>query len=123
AKLAAHVAAGGQVPANFAGLLSQPAPPVPLLELVKDFAKKSEEKRKGAAAQNPAEGAGPLPANVATVLYYASIIAARVKCGVRISKWDDARLRQGAQWALEQPWVDEPLRELFRAGLQTLRTS
>jgi hypothetical protein len=63
-----------------------------------------------------------VPPEVASVLYYAAILAARVSLGMRVSTLDDATLRQGARWCLAQRWLDEPRRALFAraaAGLDS----
>ncbi len=97
------------VPESFGDLLHHPDPLPELLELLKDFAKDN---------RNDAES--PLPREVATVLYYASIAVALTRCGRRITRHDDATLRQGFQWGCDQPWVDEATRGLLHAGLKAL---
>jgi RNA polymerase sigma-70 factor (ECF subfamily) len=99
----------GLVLKSFGDLLHHPNPLPELLELLKDFAKDN---------RNDAES--PLPREVATVLYYASIAVALTRCGRRITRHDDATLRQGFQWGCEQPWVDEATRGLLCQGLQAL---
>jgi hypothetical protein len=92
---------------SFGDLLYHPNPLPELLELAKEFAK-----------EHRADAESPLPREVATVLYYASIAAALARCGRRITRHDDATLRKGFQWGCEQPWVDEATRGLLREGLQ-----
>jgi DNA-directed RNA polymerase specialized sigma24 family protein len=87
-------------------LFTHPHPLVELLELVKDFAK-----------EHRTDPESPMPRAVATALYYASIAVALVRCGQRITRHDDATLLQGFQWGIDQPWVDEPVRNLLREGL------
>jgi hypothetical protein len=60
---------------------------------------------------------GDLPREVAGVLYFAAILATRLRLGERISEIPDERLRQAARWALQMPWLDEGLAGLFREGL------
>ncbi len=93
----------GQPVATFGDLLRHPAPPVALLDLVKEFAKKS-----GGA------GRGPVPPEVATLLYYLSIGVALFRCGRRLTRLDGSALREGFHWARAQPWTDEATRELLR---------
>lgn len=94
-------------PSSQRDLLCSDDPPVPLLLAMKDSAK--------AAGQDPN---APLPEEVATVLYFGAIAAALVRLDRRISRLDNAGLAWGFQWALEQPWLVDELRDLFRAGLQ-----
>ena len=61
-----------------------------------------------------------VPPEVASVLYYAAILAARIKLGVKISTLDDATLQQGARWCLAQRWMDDARRELFERAASSL---
>jgi hypothetical protein len=90
-------------------LLYHPNPLPELLELAKEFAK-----------EHRSDAESPLPREVATVLYYASIAAALARCGRRITRHDDATLRKGFLWGCEQPWVDEATRDLLHEGLHRL---
>jgi RNA polymerase sigma-70 factor (ECF subfamily) len=94
---------------SFGELLHHPEPLPELLELAKEFAK-----------ENRNDPESPLSREVATVLYYASIAAALARCGRRITRHDDATLRQGLHWGCMQPWVDEATRCLLRDGLERL---
>jgi len=87
---------------TYADLLMHPNPSVDLLEAMKDFAKACRTGSKSA-----------LPKEVATVLYYASLAAALVRCGKRITTLTDRSLREGVDWACAQPWLEESLRGLF----------
>lgn len=91
-------------------LFRHPRPPLPLLRLTKDFAK---------VADQPPDGA--VPAEVATVLYYAAIVAAFLRHGERISRLSDEQLSQGVAWGLGQPWLDETLAGLFKEAAWRLR--
>ena len=99
----------GPDPVSFADLLQHPDPPPELLEAAKRFAK----------AQRGRGDAG-LPEEVAAVLYHASIVAARLRLGLRISDLGDAALREGLRWALGLPWLDEPTRALLQDGVALL---
>jgi hypothetical protein len=90
---------------SFGDLFRHPKPPVELLRLTKEFAKSSDMRP-----------ASPLPSAVATLLYYAAVVAARIRCGERISQLTDDDLRQGVNWALEQAWIDSVMRKLFEEG-------
>lgn len=102
-------AAHGLLLRSFGDLFAHPSPPVELLELTKRFAK--------ALRHHPDS---PLPPQVASVLYYASIVAALARCGRRISALDDASLRVGVEWALGRSWIDPPTRALLAEGLGLL---
>ena len=99
--------AGGRIE-SFGDLLHHRAPPVELLVLVKEFAKSGRT------------GHGSLPREIATLLYYASIAAALVRQGRRITRMEDAGLREGLRWAVGQPWVDEPTRQVLREAIEKL---
>ena len=94
---------------SFSDLLLHPHPPLELLKLVKDFAKFS--------ASHPDS---PLPEDIAYVLYYAAIVAARVSCGQRITALDDASLRQSLESTLARPWLDESMRGLLQRGMYAI---
>jgi len=105
ARLEELVAPGGPPLATFRDLLEHPDPPLELLELTKQFAKRCRS--------NPE---GPLPDDIATVLYLAAIAAAMTRCGSRITKLSDEGMGHGLRWALRQPWLDRSLRELLGQG-------
>jgi hypothetical protein len=92
-------------PASFEELFRHPHPPRELLLLVKEFAKTSDQ------CEN-----SPLPPEIATVLYYAAILSARLRLGERISTLSDESLANGLRWALAQDWLG-PIRDLFAEGL------
>jgi hypothetical protein len=41
-------------------------------------------------------------------------VVARLRLGIRISEQSDESLLHGIQWVIDQPWVDEKTRTLFR---------
>jgi len=90
---------------TFGDLLTHPQPPVALLELTKQHSK--------ASCFHPER---PLPDEVAAVLYLASIVAALVKCGQRITRLNDDGLQYGLDRALRQTWLDASTRHLLEAG-------
>lgn len=102
--------ARGLVLKSFGDLLRHPNPPVELLKLTKEFAK---------ANRNDKESS--LPPEVATVLYFASIAVARMRCNERISSMDDDQLQRGLEWAGAQPWLDEDTRALMKECLRFVR--
>ena len=94
---------------SFADLFNHPAPPVQLLQLVKDFAKANME--------HPESG---LPKEIAAALYYTSIAAALVHLDKRISQLPDADLRRGVRHTQEQAWLDEKTRALLAGALEKI---
>ena len=94
---------------TFNDLLHHRKPLLSMLQRVKRFAKACKSDPKG-----------PLPEEVATVLYYAAVVAALLHCRQRITTLTDAALRQGVEWVLAQPWVDDLTRSLFRDALSRL---
>ena len=96
---------------SFGDLLAHPHPPVELLKITKDFAK--------ACRLSPH---GPLPREIASVLYFASIAAALVRCRRRITSLTNEALADGLRWVLARPWLDAPIRTLVEESLQLLKT-
>ena len=94
---------------SFSDLFHHPAPPLELLELVKDFAK--------ANLDHPESG---LPNEIASALYYTSIASALVKLDKRITKLPDADLLRGLTWAREQGWLDGATRDLLGVALEKI---
>lgn len=97
------------VPASLGDLLGHPKPPMALLELTKRFAK---------LCRTDAENV--LPEAIAMLLYYASIVAAILRHGRRISDLDDEALRRGLKWGCGQTWIDATIGDLLREGLEHL---
>lgn len=102
-------AAQGLVLKSFADLLHHPHPPVQLLSLTKEFAK---------AHRNQPDN--PLPREVSTLLYFASIAAALVRCRVRITTLDADELTKSFRWGAGLDWIDENTRRLFNEALAIL---
>lgn len=94
---------------TFGRLFAHPQPPLVLLQQVKDFAK---------AHRDSPQSYYPRP--LATLLYYASIAAALVRCGERITAMNDDQLREAFAWGLAQPWNREPLVSLLREAAAAL---
>lgn len=88
---------------SYADLFHHPNPPVELLVLVKDFAKRCRLSSESA-----------LPPDIAAVLYYQSIACALVRCRRRITKLSDDELREGLTWGLSRSWLDATTADLFR---------
>jgi hypothetical protein len=79
--------------------------------MLKDFAKRLME-----------HPDSPLPRDVASLLYWASIAAGLRHRGVRLSSLEDRKLIEGFAWAAAQTWVDPPTAGLIRAAATTLAT-
>ncbi|MFH0982416.1 MAG: hypothetical protein V2A79_12875 [Planctomycetota bacterium] len=108
-KLRTGADAQGLLLRSFGDLFRHPNPPIGLLKMTKQFAK---------ANRNQPDS--PLPREISTILYYASIAAALVRCRKRIAELDDAALREGFAWGCQQPWIDDATRALFEEGLKLL---
>jgi hypothetical protein len=96
---------------TFGQLLAAPHPDVEHLRKVKEFAK--------SCRTNSQSG---LPEDIATVLYYAAIAAAKLRCGHAISRLSVVEFRDGINWALTRDWLPDPLKHLFQAAAQKLST-
>ena len=92
---------------TFNDLLHHESPPLDLLKRAKNFSK--------SCRMNP----DLLPAEVATVIYYAAIIVARQRHVETITELPDELLEQGINWTLAQPWVDERTKSIFRSGISS----
>jgi hypothetical protein len=103
---AAAACGGGGGIRTFGELFAHPQPPVSLLVLTKTFAK-----------SNLSHPDSPLPPEIATVLYYASIVVALVRCDRQITELTQSELACGLEQLLDQPWLEPRLLALFEAGL------
>ena len=56
------------------------------------------------------------PAELARVLYFGSVLAAWQRFGERITSLTDAECRIGADWVIQQDWVEQEVRDWFRAA-------
>jgi hypothetical protein len=88
---------------TFDELFHHPHPPIELLRRTHQFAK-----------INLSRSGSLLLPEIATLLYYAAIILAQVRWNERITRLDAAALEQGRRWILDQPWVDERTKGIFR---------
>ena len=94
---------------SFSDLIHHSAPPVELLELVKNFAK--------ANLDHPESG---LPPEIASALYYLTIASALVHLDARISRLSDADLHRGLAWARAQEWLDEKNTGLLAQAIEKI---
>ena len=90
---------------TYGRLVREPDPPIEALHLVKQFAKSGRAQR-GAL----------LPPEVATVLYYISIIVAQDRCDARITSLGDATVAEGRRWMLAQPWISGEIKAMISGG-------
>jgi hypothetical protein len=88
---------------SFGDLLGHATPPLALLQMIKDFAKRHQCHQRSF-----------LPLPIARVLYYLTIAAALVRWRERITSLSDSDLRQGFRWAIAQAWMNEAARDLLR---------
>jgi hypothetical protein len=91
-------------------LLNHPSPPVALLQQLKRFAK--------AHAVDPNH---LIPHEIAAVLYYAAICAARLRCGEGITALDVESLELGISQLLACSWLEDSIRSLLTLGLAQLK--
>ncbi len=94
---------------SFGDLLAHPHPPLELLILTKEFAKRSL-----------ASPHATIPHDVARVLYFTSIAAALSRCQKRITTLGDEQTIAGIRWALSQKWLPPGAREVLSDGLEAL---
>ena len=95
---------------SFGDLLAHQRPPLELLVLTKEFAKRCLSSPHSA-----------LPHDIARVLYFASIAAALSRCSRRITTLGDQRIEQGIAWALSRTWLAEEARAVLEAGQRALK--
>jgi hypothetical protein len=103
-------ALGQQGVRTFADLMLHESPPLDLLRLAKDYFKSSLVSEHG-----------PLPPDVARLLYYAVIGVAGLRHGQSISSLTKEELTRGLKWAASRDWADEPLRAVLDEALQWAR--
>jgi hypothetical protein len=84
-------------------LLHHPAPPTPLLQFAKEFAKRS-----------PGDTDEAVPRDVAKVIYHAVLRTAQ-RVGVSITSKAPAEVDAGAASLARLPWVDERTRSVLTA--------
>ena len=54
-------------------------------------------------------------------MYFATIVAAMIRCGRRITNLDDEAVLKGVEWSLRQSWLDDRTRALLADGEQFIR--
>lgn len=97
---------------TYRDLFTSASPPLGVLILAKDF---------GKMHYNTPHG--PLPQEIGRVIHAASIFAALVRIGQRITPLSDEALRADARWGLAQPWIESSTKALFQQALALLAGS
>jgi hypothetical protein len=99
---------GGVAPVrSIQDLIHDPAPPLELLRLLKDFARFQR-----------VDPGSAYPQEVAVALYFAAIAMALAQLNRRISRMDDARLCRGLEWMTRRSWIDQRTRELATEAMR-----
>ena len=109
ARLNALASAQGLVLTSFDDLFRHPNPPIDLLVMTKDFAKR--------LTKHPASA---LPKDVALVVYYCAIAAGLVRLNKRITELSDSVLKEGFVWARNRSWITDDVRTLLTQALETM---
>jgi hypothetical protein len=104
--------ANGLLLKSFQELFDHARPPLELLSIVKEFAKRNRGRPESL-----------LPDEVATVLYFLSIATALLRWQERISRLSDDELQAGFKWSLAQPWIDDSGRNILTAARNCLPPS
>jgi hypothetical protein len=105
--LAAAAADGNSPVRSIQDLLDDPAPPLEVLQLLKDFAR----------CQRADPGSG-YPQEVAVALYFAAIAMALACLNQRITRMDDPRLCRGLEWMTRRSWIDPKTRALATEAMR-----
>jgi len=101
--------AAGFVGKNIRDLLENSNPPLALLKLTKDFAKRTFREAEDSQLKE-----------IAAALYYASYAAGLTRCGQRLGGMETLELRGGFDWALGRTWLDEQTKKLISEGRKLL---
>jgi hypothetical protein len=98
--------AAGSGVKTFGDLLRSDKPPLELLKLSQKFFKQNvTSTSKGSPEQK-----------VAYLFYLLSIVAARIRLGVKTSKLSDKELLKGIQSIVSRSWINDQVRELLEDG-------
>jgi len=87
---------------SFRDLLHDSSPPLALLKMTKDFAKRTLKEADDSQLKE-----------IAAALYYASYAAGMTRCGQRLGGMAQDELSRGFDWALGRVWLDEPTKTLI----------
>jgi len=111
-RISALASAKGLLLKSFGDLLRHENPPLPLLQLTKDFAKR--------CLNSPLS---TVPHDIARALYFTSIAAALDRCGCRITTLGDKEIAEGISWSLSRDWLVEDAAKVLSSGLTALKLS
>ena len=87
---------------SFAELFADPAAPIELLELTKEFAKETLKQTEEKQLKE-----------IASALYYAAYAAGLLRFGKLIGSMSEAELGPGFNWAIKLHWLDNETRRLI----------
>src|SRR6266536_2452639 len=93
---------------TFVDLFYSPHPPVELLRLSQKFFKEQLTRHPTVSPEH----------KIAYLFYLLSIVVARNRTGVKISKLTDQQLHQSVKAMADKPWVDEQVRKLLTEACQ-----
>ena len=96
--------------ATFRDALLHPRPERTILATIKQFAEVELHSREKS-----------LPHVVALLLYDAAIVAARLRCGARITSLPDPKLAESVTYLLTEAWLEPAVRDLLAEGLVLIR--
>jgi hypothetical protein len=102
-----HDSPGLSGASTFRELFAQQKPPLRLLQLTRAHAER--------LLTDPNSGVWQ---EIARVLHLASIVTARTWYGISSAPLTEVQMRHEIQWCLDQPWVDNSLKGMFREALQ-----
>ena len=94
---------------SFRDLLENSSPPLALLMLTKDFAKRTFKEAEDSQLKE-----------IAAALYYTSYAAGMTRLGQRLGGMETLELRGGFDWALGRAWLDDQTKELLSQGRKLL---
>jgi hypothetical protein len=94
---------------TFNDLLTHPSPPIPLLRMAKEFAKRADKTT-----------VDPLPSEIALSLYFLVLAAALLRHQSSISTLTPCELHQGFAWTHDRPWLDQANKHLIATAAENL---
>lgn len=92
---------------SYGDIFTHRLPPIELLELIKEYAKR-----------NMAGTDKELPGDIAKLLYVLSVVVAGLRCGKRITSQSDESVRKSIHSVLAQSWITAPVTSILHDGLE-----